>query len=81
MGILVDDLEESEIEKKGKKRGKSGGGFRGVQLKQDVACKYFHGNCLKGPKSYAIIGSFLSSTYFLTARMHSFAVLRSCKLD
>ena len=38
-----------------------------VQLKQDVACKYFHGNCLKGPKSYAIIGSFLSSTYFLTA--------------
>ena len=29
MGILVDDLEESEIEKKGKKRGKSGGGFRG----------------------------------------------------
>ena len=37
-----------------------------VQLKQDVACKYFHGNCLKGPKSYAIIGSFLSSTYFLT---------------
>ena len=38
-----------------------------VQLKQDVACKYFHGNCLKGPKSYAIIGSFYSSTYFLTA--------------
>ena len=29
MGILVDDLEESEIEKKGKKRGKSGGGLRG----------------------------------------------------
>ena len=52
-----------------------------VQLKQDVACKYFHGNCLKGPKSYAIIGSFYSSTYFLTALMHSFAVLRSCKLD